>query len=135
MISLALHQISWALVAAGAAIYFFVGMFWYAPSLFGKRWMQLTHRKPTDPILHAVLSEVVSSFIVSYGIAWFMEQMDAFTYADAVTTVIAGLITFAVPYLISQMMWERRSLQLVLINMGAFVISACAIAKLFVYMS
>lgn len=134
MISLLLVHVSWVMVIVAAVVGFIIGSLWYSPLLFGNRWARLAGvtMDPHVKILPLMVGAFGVSLAHAYGIAWLLERMNALNRSDALVVVALVSILFVGANMVSGMLWERRSPELVLINWGSTLVCYVAMALLFV---
>lgn len=100
-----------------------VGSIWYSPLLFGKPWMQaagltiedeeLSTKEAVVLTAKAVLTQVVFFYVIAQLIA-VSAKLDALT----LPTLGVALALFLVSYMVSVVIWERRSLTYLSIHAG-----------------
>jgi len=114
----------WAILA-GAIAYMIIGMIWYSPSVFGRRWARLTGLKKSQlkstwaSYFIAMLAALVTSFVMAKFIDWF--QIDSARQGAIMGIWIwAG---FVATVLINTVLWEKKKFSLYLINSMHYLLS------------
>lgn len=106
-----------------------VGAFWYNPKAFGTIWM---HETRIDPLLVAARAKkawmfsllgFVMSAVMAYVLAYFVVAFDVVTAFGALWFGILIWLGFIVPVVAGAYVWEGKSIQLVIINSGYWLVS------------
>lgn len=130
-----LISITTLLIATIAA--FVAGFLWYSPALFGTRWAQLVNIKFDEnaSMLPCMIKGFFIALLQVVGLAWLFALTGTVTLVAALKVV--GVITFVfigAPTL-NAYIWEKRSLELILINLGSTFVSLMAIAAVLIYLA
>lgn len=135
MFSFMLVHISWIMIVVAAVLGLLVGTLWYSPFLFGDRWARLVGIQMDKNIdmKRVMLGAFGVSLAHAYGIAWILERAHALDLFSAVMVTLLVAVLFVGSNMVSGILWERRSPELVLINFGSTVACYLAMALLFVY--
>lgn len=106
-----------------------VGALWYNPKAFGTIWM---HEARIDPLLVAARAKkawmfsllgFVMSAVMAYVLAYFVVAFDVVTAFDALWLGILTWLGLIVPVVAGAYVWEGKSIQLVIINSGYWLVS------------
>ncbi len=100
-------------------LHFLLGVIWYSPALFKKHWMKAAKIKKMDMSWRHFLTVLLVGLISGVGMVLVIEY---FTITSFPLGLLAGCvlaIAFTLPVIITQELWENRSLPLVYIN-GAY---------------
>jgi hypothetical protein len=135
MVSFALPHISLVLVFVAAVVNNVLMMIWYSPSFFGRRWQQLSGVKmDTHDVGWDVMAQsFLISLVQAYALAWILEGMGALTTYDALVVAASLVIFLYGSGAATALLWERRSLELAFINVGALLVCFSAMAIIFAY--
>ncbi len=119
-------------VILSAIIYFVIGMLWYSPKAFGKRWMELTQTKCEN--CNKMCTAMAGAFIVGLVLSAVMAH---FVNVSGATTALAGAqvgflawLGFVATLSFSCVLWEKKPLELYLIHVGCVLVSFLAISAL-----
>ena len=119
------------LVAAVAA--YVVGALWYGP-IFGKQWRHLMgHTGGNMGMPQAMLGGALSTLVLVYFFAMFMDNAvvtmtgDAISFALAVSIGVIGMV------LLNSVWYEGRPWKLYFINLGHYVVALLAAALVLLY--
>jgi len=120
------------LVAAIAA--FAVGGVWYSPILFQKPWMKLmgdtgNHKGGLTPA-QAMAGEFVAILLTSYILAHFIILINATTVTATLQLAFWLWLGFQAPMLLASVFFERRPLQLFIINAGQRLVAILVMATI-----
>ena len=134
MCPLCLTQISWVAVIVAAVLSFFIGMLWYSPVLFAERWARAAKFTFDEnmSIAPCMIGALILALAQAYGIAWFLEHTQSFTLMSAYTVASLLSVVFVGSQLVSLWLWERRSSELMILNIGCAFVSFIAMATVFV---
>ena len=88
----ALAGVNWLAVLAGTVVAFGLGMVWFGPLLFGKRWSAGSHNivAPASPPLAAMAAQLGGTFLMALVIG-VTAATDALILAIIVILAMAGL--------------------------------------------
>jgi hypothetical protein len=130
-------SISWAAIAVATIAAMAIGSIWYGP-LFGEKWMRLVKlsKKDTEkswqkPMLVMLVLSVLQAFILAHFIAY------AQYYYFETSEVIIGILTafwlwagFVLPVLGGSYLFARRSLELMKIDLGNYLVTLVAMGAI-----
>lgn len=128
--------VNWIAVAVSAASTLVIGFAWYNPKTFGNAWMEsvgLTEeglKKGSMPLIYglAFLLAMVVAYKLSGG-AYHHGEDDRTALHGAFHGMLYSLY-FALPVLITNSLFERRSFKGILINSGYWVACFAAIGAI-----
>ena len=109
---------------------FILGVFWYSPALFGKVWKKEAKLKNVSMSWGHFLTVLLVGLIFGIGI---VVAIDFFAITSFWWGLLAGCILaigFSLPVIITQELWENRSIKLVYINAAYWIIYAALAAGL-----
>ena len=113
-----------AVVVAAIANYV-LGMFWYSPALFGKKWPQwagLTHEKMAEMkkkgMTMGYVGAYVGSFVVAWAIAYLVGRMGIQSTASAIKLGVFLAIGFSATLRLGSVLWEGKPKQLWMMNVA-----------------
>lgn len=115
----------WA-VGLAALAYFILGAIWYAPALFGHRWMKHEWRPEEGsqrvPQLLAYIGEAVLSLILAYILALMIEVSDARQVLEGVVVALWIWIGFIATTHFSAVLWGRKTVKSFFIHAGFMLV-------------
>ena len=134
-------EVNFLAVVLAAVAGFAIGFVWYMPQAFGEMWCRLSgvSKKDMDKAKkEGMLKQMVAAFVGLLVSAWVLAQVLALTgMKDMVSALqLAGTLwlgTVAVA-LLSSVLWERKPLQVYLINAGHWLVVMLAMAAVLTYM-
>ena len=108
-----------------------IGFLWYHPKLFGKSWVSLVNIGPEELNLRENMKQliIVLSFAINVLIAFVIQF---FSISPSQTFWV--WFAFTVPALLTQVLWEGRSIKLFLINSGYWLAVFIATANIINYL-
>ena len=104
-----------------------LGMFWYSPVGFGKRWMKLSGMKKGDmhgkgmAKTHVLM--IVSTLIFSYVLAVFIQYSGASSFTEGMIAGFWVWLGFVATKSLGGVLWENKSWSLWLLNAGYDLLS------------
>ncbi len=119
-------ELSWLAVIIAAVVKFVIGAVWYAPPVLGKRWQALiglTQEQVSTGLVPALIVEIVGDVVMAYVLARLIIDYGAPTPQAGVLIGFMAWLGFLAPVYIAQIFYERRSVQLVAINLGYLLVS------------
>lgn len=105
------------------------GFVWYGP-LFGKQWGELmgqsreamtTQRQKSMGKSYVLMA--AGSLVMSFILANFVQVAGAISLIDGISVAFWAWLGFAVPLLLTEILWESKPVQLYLINIGYQLVS------------
>lgn len=115
-------QFDWLVIGIATVLNMLIGFVWYSKWLFGPIWMKLSKLE----VRHGIKSFIMES-VVSLTLAFFLFMFES---ALQVTTVTDGMIVgflfwlgFVATTQISLSIWNKKSMQLFLIDSGYRLLS------------
>ena len=111
-----------AVLIAGIA-YFVLGIIWYSEMLFGKPWMKLTGVKEMKPTPINMVVGLVISIIPAYVLAGLIDMMGTVTLMSGLLAGLMAWIGFVGTLSLAPALWEKKSLNLYLLNNAYNLIS------------
>ncbi len=131
-----MENVNWIAVAVSASSTLVIGFVWYHPKLFGNAWMRsvgMTEddtRKGNMPLIFGV------SFLLAMVVAYKLSG-GAYHHGEADRNALHGAfhgmlnsLYYALPVLITNSLFERRSLSGILINSGYWVLCFASIGAI-----
>ena len=113
-----------------------VGFLWYGP-LFGKMWMKLTNldNKKMQAAKKKGIGKTyalafLTSLIMSYVLAHFVDYVDAKTIADGIVLGFWVWIGFLATTQIGSVFWENKPVKLYLINTLHYLVTLVVMAAI-----
>jgi hypothetical protein len=123
-----MEGVNWIAIVVAAVSTLVVGFAWYNPKTFGKAWMESVGMTEDDtkkgnmPLIFGVtfLLALVIAYKLSGGAGYHGEEEQNFLHG-AFHGMMSSLY-YALPVLITNSLFERRSLKGILINSGYWVV-------------
>lgn len=108
-----------------------IGHLWYGP-LFGKTWMKLSGvKKPNmaaGKMARIIVTALVMNIISVYILAHFVGYADASSFADVASLTGWLWLGFMVPIQLGKILWEGKSVKLLILNAAYDIIALTAAA-------
>ncbi|TND10591.1 MAG: Uncharacterized protein FD123_233 [Bacteroidetes bacterium] len=123
---------NWLAIFVATLVYFVVGALWYSPILFAKIWVSLLPSPPSEedkkrmPML--MVFTLIGNFAAVFAIAFFAWIMACGTVVPALKLGLFVSLCFCATVMGINMMYEKRPLKLMMINIGYHVVGICAAA-------
>ena len=121
--------INYLSVLGAAVASMIVGMAWYSPLLFGKKWMQLSgvsqeecEKAKKKGMATIYLAGFANCLVMSLVLAFFMDRTGVVTLMDALIVAIAAWLGFMATLLMSAVLWEKKPVGLFLIGAGYYLV-------------
>jgi hypothetical protein len=111
-------------VIVGTVVAMIIGMLWYSPVLFGKKFMTLMGLTP-DQMAHpdwkgaatkAYSVGAIFYVIMSFALAYFIERLNATEFTEGAVVGFIAWLGFMVPISITTILYEKRSKGLFYLN-------------------
>ena len=122
-------DINYIAVVGAAVAAMVIGFLWYGP-LFGKQWMKLMNfdKKKIDEAKRKGMGKIyaltfLSSLIMSYILAHFVDYVQAATFVDGAIAGIWLWLGFIVTVQIGSVLWEGKPLKLYVINTMHYLVA------------
>jgi hypothetical protein len=116
--------IDWTPILIAAAINVVLGLAWYSNYLFGKRWLKLVGKKKSPK---TDVTEIIISFVAAIAMAVVIQGVMSSTAGGLALNgaLIASLLWLGVmiPVFVAQYLKEDRSLNLIVIDGGYWLVS------------
>jgi hypothetical protein len=117
-------EISWLAVIVAAVVKFLIGWAWYSPMGFGKQW-QAVAKLPPDAMsgmTNGLIAEAIGSLVMAYILARFV-AFYGYGFGGGLLIGFMAWLGFVAPLLSSQVFFEKKPQQLVVINGGYALVS------------
>lgn len=120
-------NVNYLAVLVAAVVSFLLGWLWHSPMMFGKMYMKLSNmdkmdKKKMDAMKkgmgRSLFLQFVATLIMSYVLAYFLNYSQAKTIIDGVMVGFWAWIGFVATVMIGMVIWERKPVNLFLINAG-----------------
>ncbi len=125
MLDLGLSNINWIAVIAAAVVNMVVGFVWYSKVLFASRWMKLTGKTDMQgqgaSMGYALMS--VGSLVSAFVLAWLVGVSGAVSLLDGAVVGLLAAVGLVATSHAANYIFEGRSMDLYLINVGYFVVA------------
>lgn len=125
-------------VAAIAA--FIVGMIWYSPMLFGKKYMKIMGvsekdmAKNKDKMMGIMVQSIIVSGVMAYVLAHVMAFSQASTFSDAVQGAVWMWLGFIATTTYMLVLYEKKSMDWWIMTAGHYLFALIAMALVIVMM-
>lgn len=113
-----------------------IGFIWYGP-LFGKQWIAMMGWKPEEidkqkqeGMGRSYALMTLGSIISAYILGNFVQLAGAVTIWDGVTVGFFAWLGFAVPLLLSSVIWEGKTWKLYGLNVGYQLVAWCVMGAI-----
>jgi hypothetical protein len=119
---------------AGAVSAMVLGALWYSPWMFGGRWQELIGRSDEElgnPAVAMVIA-ALAFVVMGAGMSWIIP--DDISVPVGIMWGFIGFWGFALPAIVINSVFERRSWTLVAIYVGYLLISMLAMAALIAFL-
>ena len=115
MVAIDLAKLNWLAVIVTGIVSWIIGAIWYAPPVFGNRWMKLVGIKPEDARASAgkaLVGGLVLAIITSFFLAIFINFMAATTFVDGAIGGFLVWLGFIATAAATGVLFERRPVAL-----------------------
>ncbi|MDA9864210.1 DUF1761 domain-containing protein [Flavobacteriales bacterium] len=126
------YELNWLGIALAALAPLLIGMIWYHPKAFGKAWMDSLGFSEDDLKKGNMAVTLAVAFLMSFTLAYYF-AMRYHAHGDNGVMAHAayhGFMTFGylgMPVLVTNLLFERRSWQGILINVGYWFLAIMAL--------
>ncbi|HTD81015.1 MAG TPA: DUF1761 domain-containing protein [Thermoplasmata archaeon] len=113
MVNIDLSGVNWLAVIAAGIVAWVVGAIWYAPPVFGKRWMEMMGVKMEPGKMpegagKALGGGIVLALVTAFFLALFLAFMSARTWMDGAIGGILVWLGFVATHGATSIFFERR---------------------------
>lgn len=117
------------LIIVAAVASFVLGMIWWGP-LFGKAWMRGMGMKveTTKPPVSSMIATIISSLVKVYALAWMLSLTQMPNIEAVMMLFFAIWIGVLSNVELSGVLWSKRKIPVMLINMGFYAVEFALIA-------
>ncbi|MCH1576478.1 MAG: DUF1761 domain-containing protein [Flavobacteriales bacterium] len=126
------YELNWLGITLAALAPLLIGMIWYHPKAFGKPWMDSLGFTEDDLKKGNMAVTLAVAFLMSFTLAYYF-AMRYHAHGDNGVMAHAayhGFMTFGylgMPVLVTNLLFERRSWQGILINVGYWFLAVMAL--------
>ncbi|HLC19972.1 MAG TPA: DUF1761 domain-containing protein [Candidatus Nanoarchaeia archaeon] len=120
----------WLVILIGAAIQMVLGAFWYSPIGFGTIWMtgmgytnKDMDKAKNRGMLKLYIAAFIGSILTSFVLARVILLINARSVGGGAATALLLWLGFAVPLLLSSVLWEQKPLKIYFINIAYQLVS------------
>ena len=113
------YAVNYVAIIVAAIANMVVGYLWYSKMLFGKAWMKLMGKKDMgkkDSMLMMMGAGYVSSVVMAYVLAIFIQLNGAATPLAGAMTAFWAWLGFVATVTLGSVLWEGKSIQLWVLN-------------------
>ncbi|MDA9101373.1 DUF1761 domain-containing protein [Omnitrophica bacterium] len=120
-------QINLLAIFVAAVVGMIISMIWYAPSVFGKKWMVFLNIQPDqmeaerDRQGRTFILAFLNTMIIAYVLEFMLVAINAQTYNDAFWIAVLAWAGFIATVLFGRVLWENKPLGLFNINAGYYL--------------
>lgn len=126
-----------AILVAGLSA-FALGSLWYSPLLFGDVWIKLAgikKRKKDKYMWLRFLVYLIGMLVMSFVLFHFLIFAAAVTYVEGLITVFWLWLGFIAPITIGGVLWEKKSINLFVLNNAYNLIALALMSTILIAMS
>jgi len=110
-----------------AVVYMALGMFWYNPNVFGKKWMMLLGKKRQDMKKQNMTPLHIMAFIAALVITLILAVFIRFSNASSIGEgALIGLLVwagFVATFALNDVLWKGEPFGLYILNNGYYLIA------------
>ncbi len=110
-----------------------IGTLWYSKLMFGVQWQKLAKLKAKDMkkgMPKAMLVMLVMAFVSAFVLQRFLAISNPEDILSAIKVAIWLWLGFVLTYTLGNVVFEKRPLQLAVINLGNQLITLCVMAAI-----
>ncbi|MGD1997666.1 MAG: DUF1761 domain-containing protein [Candidatus Dependentiae bacterium] len=126
------HLASFNLVGllAGVVAHMLIGMLWYSPLLFGNAFIRASKLKASDIRMHSghLIGAALIGFTVSLCLAYLNDAANIMTCRASIEHALLYWLAFVVTTQFSQVLWQKKSFELYLIEIGYWAVNLSVIS-------
>lgn len=134
--------VSYLTVLIAALVYFILGAIWYAPFLFGNRWMKHHENEVIDETQHthylrligSYISEFIISLILAYVLTLFIQLSQAEEVIEGIVVALWVWIGFIATTHFSAVIWGRKTVKSFFIHAGFMLVGLIAMGAVITYL-
>lgn len=118
--------INWFAILAAVIIKQAIGAFWYSPALFGPSWCKLTGVSEAEMkagLVKALIPDVISSALMAFVLVHAVHYAGAHNWAQGAAVGFFNWLGFVAVATLGSVTFEKRPLQLYLINNGYLLLT------------
>lgn len=135
--SLDFGAVNWLAVIVAAVVGIVIGIIWYAPPVFGRRWaraagIELPQPGQVQPMTY--VGAVVTALVTAYVLAVLIGGLGAAALVDGAIVGAVVWLGFVATYLASGVFFERRSTEWWAINAGQALVSLVVMGAIIGYL-
>lgn len=123
----------WIVLDVGTILWFLLGLVWYSPNVFGRKWLELQDIKTVNPKAYTFFFTLLMNIVVCISVIFICFMADINTYSEALQITIlisAGILS---PILGNKNMWLYGSWELFLIELWYYMLLILMISSFYVY--
>ena len=120
----------WLVILIGAVIQMVLGALWYSPLLFGKTWMKWMgytdksmEKAKAGGMAKYYLAAFVGAVLTSFVLVRIIILIGAVSLSGGMVTALLLWLGFAVPLLLSSVLWEKKPFKVYLLNIAHYLVS------------
>ena len=134
------YPLNYLAILVGGLVYFIIGAIWYAPGIFGHRWLKHDELPPADQKswsfkAGAYIGEFILDLIIAYVLALFLLLSGAERLAEGAMVALWAWIGFIATTHFSAVLWSHRTLKNFFIHAIFMLVALIATAITIVYLS
>lgn len=120
-------MINYLAVVGAAVASFVIGMLWYSPMVFGRKWMQWSGKTEKDinktHMTQSFAITFVSSLVMAYVLAHFVDYAGATTLVSGALAGFWAWLGFIATTHLGSILWEGKPAKLYGLNMAFHLIN------------
>ena len=130
-------MINWKGVGLAALAYLILGLLWYAPFAFGRRWIiqewELIGKSQIIASLIGYIGEFILGLIIAYVLAIFIHMSQAMQWSQAIMVALWVWMGFVATVQFSSVLWGRKTLENFFIHTGFMLVSLLIMSIILMY--
>ena len=124
-------MVNYISILIASVLSFIVGMLWYSPALFGKKWIKLAGVNMSKSKQKSMGSSMILGFISTIVLAYvFQYLIEALSYTGAAAGATLGFwlwLGFLSTSLIGSVLWEGKPWELYVLNSAYWLVNLLVI--------
>ncbi len=124
---------NWYMIPVAAVAAVLIGWLWYSPMLFQKPWQKgtgITSAAAKKGMLIALLGHLVLSLVLAYGVQCLADKLHKSGYLEGMKLGLKVGVLFVLPCTSIGYLYQKKSIQLWLIDTGYLLLSLVAMGAL-----
>ena len=132
-------NVNYVAVVVAALVYYILGAIWYAPGIFGHRWVKhdegVVEEQKHSWKIGAYIGELILDLIIAYVLALFIQLSGAGKIADGVIVALWVWIGFVATTQFSAVLWTRKTVKSFFIHACFMLVGLLAMGATIMYLT